>query len=1241
MRQIGIRTVSLAVIFSLFIGLSTYGQQWRNFTTADGLADNNVTSMLEDQNGNLWFGTEKGLSQFNGLFTTHLSGMWISSLLESSDGTLWAGGSGLHSYDGTRWQEHLKGMWIRSLLESSDGTLWAGGNGLRSYDGTRWQEHLKGMNITSLLESSDGKIWAGTFEDGLYSYDGATWQEHLSGMIISSLLESKDGKIWAGTQINGLHSYDGTTWKKQLSRMYIYSLLESSDGTLWAGTQIDGLHSYDRTRWQEHLTGMFISSLLESSDGKIWAGTFYNGLYSYDGATWKKQLSGMMINSLLEDKDDKIWAGTYKNGLYFYVGTTWQEQLSGIEIFSLLESSDGKIWAGTQFNGLHSYDGTTWQGHLTGMLISSLLESSDGTLWAGTWHDGLYSYNGTTWTKQLSRMYIYSLLESSDGKVWAGTFNGLYSYDGATWQEQLSGIEIFSLLESSDGKIWAGGSGLHWYNGTTWKQLSEMQIYSLLESSDGKFWTGTFNGLYSYDGTTWEKQLSGIEIFSLLESSDGKIWAGTFNGLHCYDGVTWQTLTVLDGLPSNNILSILEYSDGNLWLGTSNGIGIYKPNYNPPLIEITNPEERVVKTGAAAIFIEWRATDIETETPRLTYQYKIVGNPTTLAVPFAERATQKTSERPEVVSTTPKTGATNVDPNLTEIKVVYDSKMQGGYSWVNSGEGEFPATGKPRWISPTTCVLPVLLEPNTKYVIWLNTEKYTNFRGQNGLPAVPYKLVFETGSKGGWSKPTPVNSITTPPMNDGEHTFYVRAIDRDLNYSEPATITIIVDTVQPNVLIGSPTQGAIVGGTVKIMGGVTDSDLDEFRVEYAVGEVLSDGDFKLIRSSSREIESGQLAEWDTKSLDETQYTIRVHASDKLGHTREDTVTVTLDNTPPVAKLITPQDGVRLTKQTEIIGEVNDQHLDDYVLEYTTELDLNTAIWRQIFKTPESLTETKVPIHHDWEVPTITGTIFVRLTAIDAAGNTDVQIVSVEVPQALTKDKGGNASSSDGNASLYIPPRSLPSDTIITINSVSEQELKAHPGWEAAYDFEPFDLKFNKKPYKPATITLRYPAHLPEAGKTLAIYRFKKQEQNGTEKWVSSERLGGTLDNSNKTITSATNRLGRFVVMQEPEPTLGEDAKITQLTCQPRIFSPKGGGFDTRTAISFNLTKSARVTIKIYNRAGKLKRLLKENKEMPKGVNVVFWDGRDDDNNIVKSDLYIVTITAGDTTVIKTVAVSNR
>lgn len=42
------------------------GAQWRNYTTADGLAGNIVFSITEDDAGALWFGTDGGVSRFDG-----------------------------------------------------------------------------------------------------------------------------------------------------------------------------------------------------------------------------------------------------------------------------------------------------------------------------------------------------------------------------------------------------------------------------------------------------------------------------------------------------------------------------------------------------------------------------------------------------------------------------------------------------------------------------------------------------------------------------------------------------------------------------------------------------------------------------------------------------------------------------------------------------------------------------------------------------------------------------------------------------------------------------------------------------------------------------------------------------------------------------------------------------------------------------------------------------------------------
>jgi hypothetical protein len=43
-----------------------------------------------------------------------------------------------------------------------------------------------------------------------------------------------------------------------------------------------------------------------------------------------------------------------------------------------------------------------------------------------------------------------------------------------------------------------------------------------------------------------------------------------------------------------------------------------------------------------------------------------------------------------------------------------------------------------------TCVLPVKLEPGKTYAIWVNSEKFNNFKDVGGRSAVPYLLGFKT-----------------------------------------------------------------------------------------------------------------------------------------------------------------------------------------------------------------------------------------------------------------------------------------------------------------------------------------------------------------------------------------------------------------------------------------------------------------------------------------------------------------
>src|SRR5262245_33484178 len=117
----------------------------------------------------------------------------------------------------------------------------------------------------------------------------------------------------------------------------------------------------------------------------------------------------------------------------------------------------------------------------------------------------------------------------------------------------------------------------------------------------------------------------------------------------------------------------------------------------------------------------------------------------------AARADEVTLESvpPVVVKTVPQAGSADVDPKLTEIKVTFSKEMEdGSWSWATVSEESFPKVDdkiKIKYLADKrTCVLPVKLEPGKTYAIWINSEKFENFKDTDGRSAIPYLLVFKT-----------------------------------------------------------------------------------------------------------------------------------------------------------------------------------------------------------------------------------------------------------------------------------------------------------------------------------------------------------------------------------------------------------------------------------------------------------------------------------------------------------------
>ena len=81
---------------------------WQTLGVQDGLGSSIVSSILQDRDGHLWFGTSGGLSRFDGrsitTFTTadRLSHNWVYGIFQDGEGILWFSTRiGVTRYDGT------------------------------------------------------------------------------------------------------------------------------------------------------------------------------------------------------------------------------------------------------------------------------------------------------------------------------------------------------------------------------------------------------------------------------------------------------------------------------------------------------------------------------------------------------------------------------------------------------------------------------------------------------------------------------------------------------------------------------------------------------------------------------------------------------------------------------------------------------------------------------------------------------------------------------------------------------------------------------------------------------------------------------------------------------------------------------------------------------------------------------------------------------------------------------------
>jgi len=467
------------------------------YTEKDGLASNKTVSLFEDKDQHMWVGSYGGGvsigslnhldnpvdAAFNQLEANiDLSHRKVTTITQDQVGNIWLGThSGAYVYDGLHLthyskSEGLNNDMIWKVLCDKEGNKWFGtnGGGAIKYTGDKFKYYTEANGLVnnavlSVFESADGHIWMGTI-DGLSKYNkiskSYTNYHNIKalGNNIWSITQDSSNNIWMGTS-NGVSMFNGIAFKHYgvadgLNHNVVNKVMIDSRNRLWfctnAGLALlneDGQLINFTQHSKLHKTQIF--SMIEDKSGFFWMGT-NEGVLQMDPDKFEKDPSkyllftdrnGLRMNTvytLTEDKKGNIWMGTYGRGI------------------SILNNPSATR---NPYNQTLGWSYVTSNEGLSNGSVVSLEFDGNGDLLIGT-NNGLnklniseYFENGKINVKQYSRSEGFTGIECNqnamkqdkDGNVWIGTINGVIKYNvlhdniNATQPPiiHLTGISIF------------------------------------------------------------------------------------------------------------------------------------------------------------------------------------------------------------------------------------------------------------------------------------------------------------------------------------------------------------------------------------------------------------------------------------------------------------------------------------------------------------------------------------------------------------------------------------------------------------------------------------------------------------------------------------------------------------------------------------------------------------------------------------------------------------------------------
>jgi len=554
-----------------------------NAKDSNSLPHDMVRALLISKDGRLWVGTDNGLCYYDKnkehfvqlvsdkLAYFSLNGNQINCLFEDNEGNLWIG-------------TEKKGVF---MYTKSNGKI-------KNYT----QNNTSGISsnsITSIHQDAYSYIWIGTTSEGAFRLDknNETFTKYKFNDAkfpaapynnIKSIFSDKNGFLWIGTMygLNKVFFSDSGSIVK-IQKIYtpykgyrtnwVNSIFENKKGEVIVSFQTESVYIVKDSVLIPHsdfdLTynnRFIVNSYLNDSYGNQWYGGFDRGIVRDN--LLKKQFTNIStkptnnlslpdneVNNIFESKSGELYIATSNSGVVVINKNQTIRSIQALPsktsdfrlnyINHILIDNHGNFWIAAS-KGIYFIDSLTFN-NIKEFKPEHSLKIND--------FDGLYY---TSW----------HIMQDKEGIIWVSTLSGLLKVDFYNVEGKGKNVKVYLSNDNSPSAI------------------SNNKVWQTIQDKQGNIWVATSEGLNKMDkyaetffafkhSDSYEYSISDNHIRCIYQDSRSRIWVGTHGGgLNLYDTKKdrFTSFSRDDGLPDNVIFGILEDKKGNLWLSSNHGL---------------------------------------------------------------------------------------------------------------------------------------------------------------------------------------------------------------------------------------------------------------------------------------------------------------------------------------------------------------------------------------------------------------------------------------------------------------------------------------------------------------------------------------------------------------------------------------------------------------------------------------------------------------------------------------------